>query len=99
MGAVPFEKRNDDHAQNIQIRALVVRQFGHVGSQRADQAIAEQNAEKRSDQCCRDFSPNLLGRATERFHGYNHAQHRRTMPRPGSESATVVSEATGWVAS
>ena len=57
--------------------------LGHIGAQRTHQPIAEQDAEKSSDQRRSDFVADLLRRAAQRAHGHDHAQHRRDNAKPG----------------
>ncbi len=57
------------------ILALLFRQLGHIGGQRADKSVAQQDAEKRSYQRSGNFLADFFGRPAERAHGHHHSQH------------------------
>ncbi len=92
---------NDDHQhpQHVVIGVLVFGQLRHVGGHRPHESVAEQNAQKGSDQGRGDLVPDLLRRPAQRSHGDHHAEHGGNDAQSGQGSAMVASAATGSVAS
>ena len=45
-GSRAFKKGHDEHTQHVEIGVLVIRKFDHVGCDRTDQAVAEEDAEE-----------------------------------------------------
>jgi hypothetical protein len=90
-----LEKRNDQYAQNIQVGAFFVRGFSHIGRDRTNKAVAEQDAKESSNQSRGDFVNDLFRRPTSAPMVMTTPRTAATIPRPGSESAIVESERTG----
>ncbi len=68
--------------QDVVIRMLVVNALGHVGGQRPDNAVAQQNAKKGSHECGGDLVAHLRRRSAQRSHGDHNAQHGRYDAEP-----------------
>src|SRR5579883_1985456 len=45
-----FHEGDDDDAKHVIVGMFLVRRFGHVSSDRTDEAVAEQNAQERADE-------------------------------------------------
>ena len=57
--------------------------LGHVGCQRTEKTVAQQDAEKRPDQRRRYFVPDFFRRPAQRAHGNDDAQNRRHNAQAG----------------
>ena len=99
IGAVPLRNETISTRRHVVVGVLIFRRLGHVGGDRADESVTEQNAEESSDQRGRDFVTNFLRRTTQRTHGDDDSQHGGDNAEPGSESAMVLSAAIGRAAS
>ena len=62
---------------------LFVGAFAHVGGQRADQTVTQQNTEERADQRGGHLFSDFFGRSAESAHGDNHAEDRRDNAEAG----------------
>src|ERR1700722_1695355 len=90
-----------DHgdAKNVVVGVLVFSAFGHARGYGADEAVAEQNAEKRANERGGDFMADSSGGPPMAPMVMTTPSTAATMPSPGSESAMVESAAMGWPAS
>ena len=78
-----FQERDHQHAQHVEEGVLFFRGLGHVGRDRSHQPVAQQNAEKRSDQRRGDLVSDFFRRAAERAHGDDDAEHGGHNPQAG----------------
>ncbi len=94
-GGGALQKRNHENAHDIEESVLFVRGLGHVGSDGANQSVAEQNAEKSSDEGSGNFVSDFFGWATEGAHGDHDAKDCGDDSQAGRESAMVLRAAVG----
>ena len=63
-------------AKDVEVGALIFRSLAHVGTERADEPVAEQDAEKSSHQRGGDFVADELRRAAQGAHGDDDSEDR-----------------------
>ena len=71
-----FQERNHQNAQHVEVRVFIVGDFDHVGGERTDQAVAQQDSEESSDQGGGDLLADFFGRAAQGAHGDDDAENR-----------------------
>lgn len=70
-----FQERNHQNPHDVEKGVLLFSCFGHVGGDRTDQSIAQQNAEKCADKRGGNLVSDFFRRSTDSAHGDDNTQH------------------------
>ena len=74
-GRRAFQESHHQYSKDIVVGMFVFRRLGEVGGDGSHEAVAKQNAEERADQRRGDFVADFLGRAIDRAHRDDDAEH------------------------